>query len=210
MQDFEFTIEENKLYMLQTRNGKRTGPAAVRVAVDMCEEGMIDKKEAVLRVAAAQLDQLLHPVFDVPSLKTLTLLATGIDASPGAAVGRAVFTAEEAVEMGKNGPVILVRKETTPDDIHGMDVAKGILTAVGGKSSHAAVVARGMGRPCIVGAGSISIERARETVHGERWRQNRRGERRRLDFDGRREREVYQGQAKTNAARSQVAATSRS
>ncbi len=157
MQDFEFTVEQDKLYMLQTRNGKRTGPAAVRVAVDMVEEGMIDKREAVLRVQPQQLDQLLHPVFDVASLKTLTLLANGIDASPGAAVGRAVFTADEAVELGKSGPVILVRKETTPDDIHGMDVAKGILTAVGGKSSHAAVVARGMGRPCIVGAGSISI-----------------------------------------------------
>ncbi len=158
MQDFEFTIEENKLYMLQTRNGKRTGPAAVRVAVEMVAEGMIDKREAVLRVQPQQLDQLLHPVFDAKSLKTLTHIATGIDASPGAAVGRAVFTADHAVEMGKSGPVILVRKETTPDDIHGMDVAKGILTAVGGKSSHAAVVARGMGRPCIVGAGSINIQ----------------------------------------------------
>jgi pyruvate, orthophosphate dikinase len=157
MQDFEFTIEDGTLYMLQTRNGKRTGPAAVRVAVDMVEEGMIDTKEAVMRVQPSQLDQLLHPVFDVASLKTLTLLATGIDASPGAAVGRAVFSADDAVELGKTGPVILVRKETTPDDIHGMDIAKGILTAVGGKSSHAAVVARGMGRPCIVGAGSINI-----------------------------------------------------
>ena len=157
MQDFEFTIEQDKLYMLQTRNGKRTGPAAVRVAVEMVEEGLIDKREAVLRVQPQQLDQLLHPVFDPKSIKELTLLANGIDASPGAAVGRAVFTADDAVELGKSGPVILVRKETTPDDIHGMDVAKGILTAVGGKSSHAAVVARGMGRPCIVGAGSISI-----------------------------------------------------
>jgi pyruvate,orthophosphate dikinase len=163
MQDFEFTIEDNHLFMLQTRNGKRTGPAAVRVAVDMVEEGMINKREAVLRVQPQQLDQLLHPVFDAKSLKELKLLATGIDASPGAAVGRAVFTADEAVELGKSGPVILVRKETTPDDIHGMDVAKGILTAVGGKSSHAAVVARGMGRPCIVGAGSINIqEKARQ------------------------------------------------
>jgi pyruvate,orthophosphate dikinase len=157
MQDFEFTIEDGTLYMLQTRNGKRTGPAAVRVAVEMAEEGMIDKKEAVLRVAPNQLDQLLHPVFDAPSLKKLTLVANGIAASPGAAVGRCAFSADDAVELAKNGPVILVRKETTPDDIHGMDVAKGILTAVGGKSSHAAVVARGMGRPCIVGAGSITI-----------------------------------------------------
>jgi len=157
MQDFEFTIEDGKLYMLQTRNGKRTGPAAVRVAVEMAEEGMIDQKEAVLRVAPNQLDQLLHPVFDAASLKKLTLAANGIAASPGAAVGRFAFSADDAVELAKNGPVILVRKETTPDDIHGMDVARGILTAVGGKSSHAAVVARGMGRPCIVGAGSITI-----------------------------------------------------
>jgi len=158
MQDFEFTIEEGKLYMLQTRNGKRTGQAAVRVAVEMKEEGLISKEEAVLRVAPQQLDQLLHPIFDEASLKKLVNIATGIDASPGAAVGRAAFTAEEAVEMSKSSPVILVRKETTPDDIHGMDVAKGILTAVGGKSSHAAVVARGMGRPCIVGAGAIAID----------------------------------------------------
>jgi pyruvate, orthophosphate dikinase len=157
MQDFEFTIEDNKLYMLQTRNGKRTGPAAVRVAVEMVEEGLIDKKEAVLRVQPQQLDQLLHPVFDAESLKTLKLVANGIAASPGAAVGRAAFSADDAVELAKNGPVILVRKETTPDDIHGMDVAKGILTAVGGKSSHAAVVARGMGRPCVVGAGTLAI-----------------------------------------------------
>src|SRR6202171_5072881 len=143
--------------MCQTRNGKRTGPAAVRVAVQSAEEGMIDQKEAVLRVAPNQLDQLLHPVFDAPSLKKLTLVANGTAASPGAAVGRCAFSADDAVELAKNGPVILVRKETTPDDIHGMDVAKSILTAVGGKSSHAAVVARGMGRPCIVGAGSINI-----------------------------------------------------
>src|SRR5579864_6483341 len=158
MQDFEFTIEEGKLYMLQTRNGKRTGQAAVRVAVEMVEEGLINRQEAILRVAPQQLDQLLHPIFDEPSLKKLVNVATGIAASPGAAVGRVAFTAEDAVEMSKDGPVILVRKETTPDDIHGMDIAKGILTAVGGKSSHAAVVARGMGRPCIVGAGSIHIK----------------------------------------------------
>jgi pyruvate,orthophosphate dikinase len=197
MQDFEFTIEQGKLWMLQTRNGKRTGPAAVRVAVDMVEEQLIDKREAVLRVEPKQLDQLLHPVFDAASLKKLTLLVTGIDASPGAAVGRAVFTAEDAVELGKTGPVILVRKETTPDDIHGMDVAKGILTAVGGKSSHAAVVARGMGLPCIVGAGAISIsERAKQftvtaggkliTVKEGDW----------ISIDGTTAK-VYQGQAKT-------------
>jgi pyruvate,orthophosphate dikinase len=162
MQDFEFTVQENTLYMLQTRNGKRTGPAAVRVAVEMHEEGLIDEKTAVLRVAPAQLDQLLHPVFDPASLKKLVKLTTGIDASPGAAVGRVAFSADDAVVMAAKSPVILLRKETTPDDIHGMDVAKGILTAIGGKSSHAAVVARGMGRPCIVGAGAIRItERAK-------------------------------------------------
>src|ERR1700730_5303173 len=164
IQDFEFTIENGKLYMLQTRNGKRTGAAAVRVAVDMAGEGMISKKEAVLRVAPKQLDQLLHPMFDPKSVAKLIKLTNGIDASPGAAVGRAVFTAEDAVEAAKKSPVILVRKETTPDDIHGMEVAKGILTAVGGKSSHAAVVARGMGLPCIVGAGAIRIDE-----HGERF-----------------------------------------
>ncbi len=161
MQDFEFTVQEGKLYMLQTRNGKRTGPAAVKVAVDMFEEGLIDDRTCVMRVAPSQLDQLLHPVFDAASLKKLTKLATGIDASPGAAVGRLAFTSDAAVEMAAGGPVILIRKETTPDDIHGMDAAKGIVTAVGGKSSHAAVVARGMGRPCVVGCGAIAInERA--------------------------------------------------
>jgi pyruvate,orthophosphate dikinase len=158
MQDFEFTIQDKKLYMLQTRNGKRTGPAAVRIAVDMVEEGMITKQEAIMRVAPAQLDQLLHPVFDAKTLKDLTKLTTGISASPGAAVGRVAFSAEDAVVLAAGGPVLLVRKETTPDDIHGMDVSKGILTAIGGKSSHAAVVARGMGRPCVVGAGEIRID----------------------------------------------------
>jgi pyruvate,orthophosphate dikinase len=157
MQDFEFTVEQGTLYMLQTRNGKRTGPAAVKVAVDMVTEGLIDEKTAVMRVAPSQLDQLLHPVFDPASLKTLVKLATGIDASPGAAVGRLAFTSDDAVVMSAKSPVILIRKETTPDDIHGMDAAKGILTAVGGKSSHAAVVARGMGVPCVVGCGAISI-----------------------------------------------------
>ena len=164
MQDFEFTIEDGKLWMLQTRNGKRTGPAAVRVAVDMVDEGLISKRDAVLRVAPAQLDQLLHPIFDAKSLKNLTKLTTGIAASPGAAVGRVAFTAEDAVEAAKKSPVILVRKETTPDDIHGMDVAKGILTAIGGKSSHAAVVARGMGRPCVVGAGALRIDEKKKQM----------------------------------------------
>jgi pyruvate,orthophosphate dikinase len=158
VQDFEFTIEEGKLYMLQTRNGKRTGPAAVRIAVDMVGERLIDRKEAVMRVAPNQLDQLLHPVLDPAMRKELQEIAVGLPASPGAAVGRAAFSSEDAVEMSKTGPVILVRKETTPDDIHGMDVSKGILTAVGGLTSHAAVVARGMGRPCVVGASSVSVD----------------------------------------------------
>ena len=161
VQDFEFTIEEGTLYMLQTRNGKRTGPAAVRVAVDMVEEGIISKKEAVGRVAPNQLDQLLHPVLDPILRKGLSKIASGLPASPGAAVGRAVFSSEEAVELAAKGPVILVRKETTPDDIHGMDVSKGILTAVGGLTSHAAVVARGMGRPCVVGAASVSVDESK-------------------------------------------------
>jgi pyruvate,orthophosphate dikinase len=164
MQDFEFTVQENVLYMLQTRNGKRTGPAAVKVAVDMVAENLIDEKTAVGRVAPAQLDQLLHPVFDTASLKKLTKLATGIDASPGAAVGRLAFTSEDAVEMSAKGPVVLIRKETTPDDIHGMDASKGILTAVGGKSSHAAVVARGMGVPCVVGCGAVHINERGKTA----------------------------------------------
>ncbi|MBL8236053.1 MAG: pyruvate, phosphate dikinase [Bryobacterales bacterium] len=198
MQDFEFTVEENVLYMLQTRNGKRTGPAAVKLAVDMHEEGLITKKEAVMRVAPSQLDQMLHPVFDAASLKTLTLLSTGIAASPGAAVGRVTFTAEDAVEAAKKSPVLLLRKETTPNDIAGMDAAKGILTAIGGKSSHAAVVARGMGRPCIVGAGDFAIDEKSKTatvsVGGKKivikegdW----------LSMDGTTAK-VYQGQAKTN------------
>ena len=164
MQDFEFTVQEGVLYMLQTRNGKRTGPAAVKIAVDMVEEGLIDEKTSVGRVAPSQLDQLLHPVFDVASLRKLTKLATGIDASPGAAVGRLAFTSEDAVTMAEKGPVILIRKETTPDDIHGMDASKGILTAVGGKSSHAAVVARGMGVPCVVGCGAVAIHERSKTA----------------------------------------------
>jgi len=164
MQDFEFTVQEGKLYMLQTRNGKRTGPAAVRVAVEMQEEGLIDERTAVLRVAPSQLDQLLHPVFSQASLGKLTKLTRGTDASPGAAVGRVAFSADDAVEMSEKAPVILLRKETTPDDIHGMDAAKGIVTAIGGKSSHAAVVARGMGRPCVVGAGAIEISERAKTA----------------------------------------------
>ncbi|HKW98761.1 MAG TPA: pyruvate, phosphate dikinase [Bryobacteraceae bacterium] len=163
VQDFEFTVQEGKLYMLQTRNGKRTGPAAVRIAVDMVNEGLITKEEAVLRVDPQQLDQLLHPVLDPAAKKSLKGIAKGLPASPGAAVGRVVFTADEAVEKAATGPVILVRAETVPDDIHGMEVAKGILTSRGGMTSHAAVVARGMGTPCVAGAGEIEVnERKKE------------------------------------------------
>jgi pyruvate,orthophosphate dikinase len=164
IQDFEFTIQDGKLYMLQTRNGKRTGPAAVRIAVEMVGEGLIDKKEAVLRVDPQQLDQLLHPVLDPKSKKSLTLLAKGLPASPGAAVGTIVFTANDAVEKFKSAPVILVRKETVPDDIHGMEVAKGILTSRGGMTSHAAVVCRGMGTPCVAGAEAVTVDEHKKEV----------------------------------------------
>src|SRR6266704_4753263 len=156
MQDFEFTIQENRLYMLQTRNGKRTGKAAVKIAADMVKEGLITPEEAVMRVEPLQLDQLLHPILD-PKAK-VTELARGLPASPGAVSGRIVFSAEDAVEKVSAGRVILVRKETVPDDIHGMDVAVGILTSRGGMTSHAAVVARGMGKCCVVGAESIKID----------------------------------------------------
>src|SRR5574340_219408 len=165
VQDFEFTVQEGKLYMLQTRNGKRTGPAAVRIAVDMVEEGLLTNKEAVLRVDPQQLDQLLHPVLDPAAKKSLAKIATGLPASPGAAVGRIVFTADHAVEAAPKGPVVLVRKETVPDDIHGMEVAKGILTARGGMTSHAAVVARGMGTPCVAGAEAIEVNEHKKEAY---------------------------------------------
>src|SRR5271154_1502288 len=166
MQDFEFTIQDGKLYMLQTRNGKRTGLAAVRVALQMVEEGLITKEEAIFRVEPNQLYDFLVPRLDEKSTK-VEVLATGLPASPGAAVGQIVFTADEAVEKAGHGskrnPVILVRAETTPEDIHGMEVAAGILTSRGGMTSHAAVVTRGMGKCCVAGAGDIQvIERARE------------------------------------------------
>ncbi|OGW27536.1 MAG: pyruvate, phosphate dikinase [Nitrospirae bacterium GWC2_57_13] len=156
VQDFEFTVQENTLYMLQTRTGKRTAHAAVKIAVDMVKEGLISKEEAVLRVEPASLDQLLHPIID-PKAK-ITVVAKGLPASPGAASGMAVFSADEAVKQAKKHPVILCRPETTPDDIHGMDAAKGILTARGGMTSHAAVVARGMGKPCVAGCESIRVD----------------------------------------------------
>ena len=156
VQDFEFTVQEGTLYMLQTRTGKRTAHAAVKIAVDMVAEGLISKEEAVLRVEPASLDQLLHPIID-PKAK-IQVIAKGLPASPGAASGKVVFTADEAVKHAKKEKVILVRPETTPDDIHGMDAAKGILTARGGMTSHAAVVARGMGKPCVAGCETIKVD----------------------------------------------------
>ena len=157
MQDIEFTVEQGRLYMLQTRNGKRTAKAALRIAVDLANEGLITHAEAVMRVDPASLDQLLHPTIDPSSPRDV--IATGLPASPGAATGKVVFTAEEAEKLGLAGEaVILVREETSPEDIRGMDAARGIVTARGGMTSHAAVVARGMGRPCVSGAGEIHID----------------------------------------------------
>lgn len=167
MCDIEFTIEQGTLWMLQTRVGKRTARAALKIAVDMVEEGLITKEEAILRIDAAQLDQLLHPQFDTGV--TYDALVKGLNASPGAAVGEVVFSADEAVEAAAAGrKVILVRWETTPDDLHGMIAAQGILTSHGGKTSHAAVVARGMGKPCVCGAEGVRIdaEHGRATIAG--------------------------------------------
>jgi pyruvate,orthophosphate dikinase len=160
MQDLEFTVQQGRLFMLQTRTGKRTGPAAVRIAVEMVDEGLIDKATAVQRVEPAQLDQLLHPRID-PNAR-IEVLATGLPASPGAAVGMVVFDADEAQRRGEaKEPVILVRQETSPEDFHGMVEAQAILTARGGMTSHAAVVARGMGKPCVAGCGALRIDYAR-------------------------------------------------
>ena len=165
MQDVEFTIQEGKLWMLQTRNGKRTGAAMVRIAMEMLRQGMIDDKTAVLRVDPNRLDELLHPIFDSEARKRAKLIARGLPASPGAATGQIVFFADEAEEwavQGKN--VILVRLETSPEDLRGMSVANGILTARGGMTSHAAVVARGMGKCCISGAGALHVDYKNRTV----------------------------------------------
>ncbi len=160
IQDIEFTIEKGVLYMLQTRSGKRTAKAAVKIAYDMFKEGLIDKKTAVLRVEPSQIDQLLHPMIDT-SIK-YDIIAKGLPASPGAAVGKAVFTAEDAEAAAEKGEdVILVRAETSPEDIGGMHAAKGILTATGGMTSHAAVVARGMGKCCVAGCGAVRIDEKR-------------------------------------------------
>jgi pyruvate,orthophosphate dikinase len=167
MQDFEFTIQDGKLYMLQTRNGKRTGLAAVRVAIDMVNEGLISKEEAVLRVEPNQVVEFLFPRVDDKALAKDAVLTTGLPASPGAAVGQIVFTADEAVAMlhkGKMKNIILVRGETTPEDIHGMEVAAGILTSRGGMSSHAAVVTRGMGKCCVAGAGEVKVDEKKKEM----------------------------------------------
>ncbi len=163
MQDIEFTVQKNQLFMLQTRNGKRTIAASLRMAVDMARDGLIDRAEAVRRVNPAALDQLLHPTLDPESPRML--LAKGLPASPGAASGVAVFSADEAESRAANGEaVILVRIETSPEDIHGMHAARGIVTARGGMTSHAAVVARGMGRPCVAGAGGITVDYNQQTL----------------------------------------------
>src|SRR3569623_1995691 len=166
MQDVEFTIQEGRLFMLQTRSGKRTAEAALKIAVDMVQEGLIDQNTAIARIDPNALDQLLHPTLDESAPKEQ--IAVGLAASPGAATGEVVFTADEAEKLAADGhAVILVRAETSPEDIHGMHAAKGILTARGGMTSHAAVVARGMGRPCVSGAGSLKIDAARgEMVAG--------------------------------------------
>ena len=163
MQDIEFTIQDGKLYMLQTRSGKRTAQAAVRIAVEMVEEGLIDKKVAITRVQPSQLDQLLHPMIDTKA--KVQVIAKGLPASPGAAVGKVVFTAEDAEDWKSRGEkVILVRTETSPEDIGGMHAAEGILTARGGMTSHAAVVARGMGKCCVAGCGAIVVNAKEKKV----------------------------------------------
>jgi pyruvate,orthophosphate dikinase len=159
MQDVEFTIQEGRLWMLQTRNGKRTGAAMVRIAMEMLRQGLIDEKEALQRVSPERLNELLHPVFDPDAVKKARIVAHGLPASPGAATGQVVFFADEAEEWARKGKtVILVRQETSPEDLRGMSVAKGILTARGGMTSHAAVVARGMGKCCVSGAGAVHID----------------------------------------------------
>jgi pyruvate,orthophosphate dikinase len=165
MQDMEFTVQEGKLWFLQTRNGKRTGAAMVKIAVDMLRQGMIDEKTAVLRIDPNKLDELLHPVFDKTAIKNAKVIAKGLAASPGAASGKIVFNADDAAEWASNGEkVIMVRIETSPEDLAGMAAAKGILTARGGMTSHAAVVARGMGKCCVSGAGTLKIDYATKTM----------------------------------------------
>jgi len=168
MQDMEFTVQDGKMWFLQTRNGKRTGAAMVKIAMDLLKQGIIDEKEALLRIDPIKLDELLHPVFDKAALKNAMVLAKGLPASPGAATGQIVFFADDATVWAENGSkVILVRIETSPEDLAGMAVAQGILTARGGMTSHAAVVARGMGKCCISGAGSLNIDYKKRTLEIE-------------------------------------------
>ena len=165
MQDMEFTIEEGKLFFLQTRNGKRTAQAALKIAVDLVSEGMLSKEEAILKVEPKQLDSLLHPTFEATSLKNTKAIAKGLPASPGAACGKVAFTAEEAKERAEKGEkVVLVRLETSPEDIEGMIAAQGILTVRGGMTSHAAVVARGMGTCCVAGCGELKVDEEKRTL----------------------------------------------
>ncbi|MDE6683256.1 MAG: pyruvate, phosphate dikinase, partial [Muribaculaceae bacterium] len=165
MQDMEFTIQDGKLWMLQTRNGKRTGAAMVKIAMDLLREGKIDEKTALLRMEPQKLDELLHPVFDKDALKRAKVVAKGLPASPGAATGQIVFQADDAEAWAeKKKKVILVRIETSPEDLRGMAVAQGILTMRGGMTSHAAVVARGMGKCCVSGAGEILVDYKAKTV----------------------------------------------
>ena len=165
MQDMEFTVQEGKLWFLQTRNGKRTGAAMVKIAIDMLHQGMIDEKKALLRIDPIKLDELLHPVFDKAALKSAKVIAKGLAASPGASTGRIVFNADDAAEWAaRKEKVIMVRVETSPEDLAGMAAAEGILTARGGMTSHAAVVARGMGKCCVSGAGTIKIDYAKKTM----------------------------------------------
>ena len=173
MQDFEFTVEKGRLYMLQTRTGKRTAMAAVKIAVDMEKEGFINKEQAILRLDPNQIDQLLHKMIDPKAKEKVTRIAKGLPASPGAAVGTVVFTAEKAVELAKKGPVVLVRTETSPEDIEGMNIAQGILTARGGMTSHAAVVARGMGKCCVAGSNDIFVDEKAKVLEasGKKYRE---------------------------------------
>ena len=161
MQDIEFTIQNGKLWLLQTRNGKRTGAAMVKMAVDMLNENFIDEKTALLRIEPNKLDELLHPVFDTEALRSTNVIAKGLPASPGAATGQIVFFADEANKFEKS---VLVRIETSPEDLEGMVIAQGILTARGGMTSHAAVVARGMGKCCVSGAGTLRIDYKARTM----------------------------------------------
>ncbi|MDR0636589.1 MAG: pyruvate, phosphate dikinase [Treponema sp.] len=172
MQDMEFTVQQGKLFLLQTRNGKRTGAAAVKCAIDMVKEGLIDKKTAITRVTPELLDQIFHPMIEPKALKTAKALTKGLAASPGAATGQIVFSAKDAEEWHKQGKkVLLVRKETSPEDISGMVVSQGILTSTGGMTSHAAVVARGMGVPCVAGAKGVTVQGKKVDIGGKNYKE---------------------------------------